>query len=166
MPNSNVASQKRGQALVEFSLIVPLVLLLAVNAVNFGGFMYAWITVADAARAGAQYIVTTGPGPAIGTTTASLATATRTVLTRVVQAELSSLLNRSSLVQPIPVCITGTSIASCSGFSDPEVPELATVDVTYTYLPLIPLFEFPKLGIHATLPPTKIHRQAVMRMLQ
>ena len=48
---------RKGQALVEFALIVPMVFLLAVNAVNFGGFIFAWITVANAARAGAQYIV-------------------------------------------------------------------------------------------------------------
>jgi hypothetical protein len=51
---------------------------------------------------------------------------------------------------------------------DPEAPAyiLATVDVTYTYKPYIPLFSFPKLGISATLPPSTIHRKAVVRMLQ
>jgi hypothetical protein len=160
-----VTSQRRGQALVEFALIVPLIFLLAVNAVNFGGFFYAWITVADAARAGAQYIVTTGPAPATGTTLTPTSP-TQIALNKLVQTELSSLLNRSSLVLPIPVCITGTLITSCSSFSDPEGSDLATVDVTYKYVPFIQLFDFPLLGIHATLTPTKIHRQAVMRMLQ
>ena len=35
---------------------MPLALLLAVNAVNFGGFIFAWITVAGAARDGADYM--------------------------------------------------------------------------------------------------------------
>lgn len=44
-----------GQALVEFALVLPLMFLLLVNAVNFGAFLFAWITVANSARAGAQY---------------------------------------------------------------------------------------------------------------
>jgi hypothetical protein len=43
---------------------------------------------------------------------------------------------------------------------------VAAVDVTYTYQPFIPLWDFTALRIHATLPPTAIHRQAVMRILQ
>jgi hypothetical protein len=43
---------------------------------------------------------------------------------------------------------------------------IAAVDVTYTYQPFISLWDFSRLGIHATLPPTTIHRQARMRMLQ
>ncbi len=40
------------------------------------------------------------------------------------------------------------------------------VDVKYTYQPLIPAFNFTRLGIRATLPTTTLHRQAVMRRLQ
>ena len=43
-----------GQALIEFSLVLPLLLLLIVNVVNFGGLLYAWVTVSNAARTGAQ----------------------------------------------------------------------------------------------------------------
>src|SRR4051794_26574796 len=47
-----------GQSLVECALVIPLLLLLIVNVVNFGAFLYAWITVANAARTGAQYLTT------------------------------------------------------------------------------------------------------------
>ena len=64
----------------------------------------------------------------------------------------------------------GTALASGVGrpAADPEPEQyvLATVDVTYTYQPLIPLWDFPALGVHATLPPTTIHRTAAMRMIQ
>ena len=46
---------QRGQSLVEFALVVPLIVLLIVNAVNFGTYLYAIITIANAARAGAEY---------------------------------------------------------------------------------------------------------------
>jgi Flp pilus assembly protein TadG len=54
-----------------------------------------------------------------------------------------------------------------NGFTDPEPISyvLATVDVSYNYQPLIALVNFPGLNIYTTLPPTTIHRTAVMRML-
>jgi Flp pilus assembly protein TadG len=156
------ASKSEGQALVEFALIIPLVLLLAVNAANFGGFIFAWITVANAARDGAQYMVMSSNSPQQPTP------ATLAQITALVTADVSSLLNRSSLV--VAICTT-TSTTTCAALADPEsttssLYTLATVDVTYTYQPFIPLFSFPKLGISATLPSTTIHRKAVMRMLQ
>jgi Flp pilus assembly protein TadG len=157
-----VASRSKGQALVEFALIIPLVLLLAVNAANFRGFIFAWITVANAARDGAQYMIMSSNSPQQPTP------ATLAQITALVTADVSSLLNRSSLV--VAICTT-TSTTSCATLTDPEAATsslytLATVDVTYTYQPFIPLFSFPKLGISATLPSSTIHRKAVMRMLQ
>jgi len=156
-----ITARKEGQALVEFALIIPLVFLLAVNAVNFGGFLYAWITVANAARAGAQYMILSSASP--GPPTA----ATLSQITTLVTNDVTSLLNRSSVV--VAICTNNTAAAnSCTTLFDPEAPtySLATVDVTYTYKPLIPLFSFPQLGIGATLPSSKVHRKAVMRMLQ
>src|SRR5665811_2013729 len=49
-----------GQALIEFALILPLLFLLIVNVINFGGMLYAWICVSNAARTGAQYYITAG----------------------------------------------------------------------------------------------------------
>jgi hypothetical protein len=91
-------------------------------------------------------------------------TATLAQITTLVTNDVSSLLNQSSLV--VAICPPPTT--GCAGLLDPEAPTytLATVDVTYTYKPFIPLFSFPGLGISATLPPTKIHRKAVMRMIQ
>ena len=48
-------TNERGHSLIEFALILPLLFLLIVNVVNFGSFLYAAITVANAARAGAEY---------------------------------------------------------------------------------------------------------------
>jgi Flp pilus assembly protein TadG len=155
------ASRRKGQALVEFSLLVPLVFLLAVNAVNFGGFLFAWITVANAARAGAEYMSMSSASPG------APAAATPAEITTLVTNDISSLMNRSSLV--VAMCTNNTTAANgCTTLFDPEAPAytLATVDVTYTYKPFIPLFSFPKLGISATLPSSAIHRKAVVRMLQ
>ena len=157
----NGASRRKGQALVEFSLIIPLVFVLAVNAVNIGGFLFAWITVANAARAGAEYMSMSSAS--VGRPTA----ATPAQVTTLVTNDVASLMNRASVV--VATCTNATAAANgCTTLFDPEAPAyiLATVDVTYTYKPYIPLFSFPKLGISATLPPSKIHRKAVVRMLQ
>jgi Flp pilus assembly protein TadG len=157
----NGTSRRKGQALVEFALLVPLVFLLAVNAVNFGGYLFAWITIANAARAGAEYMSMSSNSPG------APAPATLAQITTLVTNDISSLKNRSSLA--VAICSNSTTAANgCTTFFDPEAPAftLATVDVTYTYQPFIPLFSFPKLGISATLPATRIHRKAVVRMLQ
>jgi Flp pilus assembly protein TadG len=157
----NGTSRRKGQALVEFALIIPLVFVLAVNAVNIGGFLFAWITVANAARAGAEYMSMSSSS--VGSPTP----ATPAQITTLVTNDVSSLMNRASVV--VATCTNATTAANgCTTLFDPEAPAyiLATVDVTYTYKPYIPLFSFPKLGISATLPPTTIHRKAVVRMLQ
>ena len=155
------SSRRKGQALVEFALLVPLVFLLAVNAVNFGGYLFAWITVADAARAGADYMGMSSASPG------APAAPTLAQITTLVTNDVTSLLNRSSLV--VAICTNATTAANgCTTLVDPEAPAytLATVEVTYTYKPYMPLFSFPKLGISATLPASTIHRKAVVRMLQ
>lgn len=155
------SSQRSGQALVEFALIIPLVLVLAVNAVNFGGFLFAWITVAAAARDGADYMIMSSASPGSPTP------ATNAEVTALVTADVASLLNKSSVA--VATCTNATSASnSCTTLSDPEAPNytLAAVDVTYTYNPFIPLFSFPKWGISATLPSGTIHRKVVMRMMQ
>jgi len=156
-----VTAHTEGQALVEFALLIPLVFLLAVNALNFGGFIFAWITVANAARDAGQYMImsSASPGPPTPATLAQITT--------LVTNDVASLLNRASIV--VAICTNNTSVANgCTTLIDPEAPTytLATVDVTYTYKPFIPLFSFPQLNISATLPQSTIHRKAVMRMLQ
>jgi Flp pilus assembly protein TadG len=155
-----------GQALIEFALVLPMVFLLIVNAVNFGAFLFAWITVANGARAGTQYM---SQGRAtVGTPTP----ATAAQITSLITSDISSLLNRTSLA--VRVCKNNNGVIACSGpgaYLPPADPEptqyvLVSVDVTYTYRPLLPLWDFPALGIHATLPTATIHRQASMRVLQ
>jgi Flp pilus assembly protein TadG len=170
-----VTKRKRlaGQSLIECALVLPLLLLLIVNVVNFGAFFYAWISVANAARTGAEYFTTGGvtvggPKPPVAALVHSL-----------VMNDLKSLPNQAS----IQVCVStsiGTALPVCSdrkaapasappGPDDPEGTIrylIGAVDVTYTYQPIIPMWDFPGLGISATIPRKAIHRQARMRILQ
>lgn len=165
-----------GQALIELALLLPLLLLIIANVVNFGGMFYAAITVANAARHGSQYLVLSGasigapgsPAPAI--------------IFDLLAADTITLANPASLKLRVcredkadwsaPLCTS-----SPAGFSPAQPPEETEraetflyaqgwVDVEYEYLPLIPLFTVPVLGIPLSPPPQIIHRQSVMRMLQ
>jgi Flp pilus assembly protein TadG len=165
-PVSASRSRSHGQALIEFMLIFPMLFLLIVNAINFGAFFFAWITVANAARTGASYWVL--GSAAVGSPTP----ATPAQVTTLVTNDISSLLNHASLI--VRVCTNNSSNVACTGgvsgapSADPEPSAYvsASVDVTYTFQPPIKLFTFSNLGIHITLPSTTIHRQATMRVLQ
>ena len=154
----------QGQALIEYILLLPLVFLLIVNVVNFGGFFCAFIDVANAARAGADYAIL--GGASAGSPVEGTGTTINTLITN----DIASLPNASSLSVNICRNNSGTITTvqgTCSSIpSDPEAAfyVLTTVDVTYTYKPFIPLFS--AFGINATIPPTTIHRRAVMRSIQ
>jgi Flp pilus assembly protein TadG len=155
----------RGQALIEYILMLPLLFLLIVNVVNFGGFFAAWITVANAARAGADYAILSG------NSVGSPGDPTAAQITNMITQDISSLPNASSL--SVNICqnnngVITTLAGTCSSVpSDPEPVSyiLTTIDVTYTYLPFINVFQFPNLNIYATIPPTTVHRRAVMRAI-
>jgi Flp pilus assembly protein TadG len=162
-----------GQALIEFALLLPLLFLLIVNVINFGGLLYAWITVSNSARVGAQYYIT---GPA---TVGAPARPSESAVQSLVINDLKALPN--ALASQVCVSTSLSSTVSCNSGSAPftapppaETAEgtppitfaVAAVDVTYTYQPFIPLWDFTALQVHATLPPTAIHRQAIMRILQ
>jgi Flp pilus assembly protein TadG len=167
-----------GQALVEYAFMVPFLFLLIMNLVNFGGFIYDWVTVSNAARAGAQYA-------AMGAAYASYPIpATLAGIQTVVQNETAALPGASSSNPAVTVCqnnngtTTNWGGGTCpAGTVPPQDPETITggvgavtytslaVDVDYTYTPFIPSgFTLFGLGI-APAPSTVIHRRAVMRVL-
>jgi Flp pilus assembly protein TadG len=177
----HATSRKRswgGQALVEFALVLPLLFLLILNVVNFGVMLYSWVTVANSARTGVQYLVM-GGSYAHGGRQAGLAT----VVSRVYD-DLASLSNSGTKttvaaclnnggVFTCYTCTQSTSCASGTSGTTPNDPEnavgspatfrVASLDVTYQYTPFISGWNFPSLGIYLTTPPTSIHRQSVMR---
>jgi Flp pilus assembly protein TadG len=160
--------KNRGQALIEYILLLPMVFLLLVNVVNFGGFFYAFITVANAARAAADYAIMGGATVA----SSHIASVTASQITTQITNDIAGLPNNPSLSVNICQNNSGTVTTlsgTCSSIaSDPEAASyvLTSIDVTYTYVPFIPLFSFPNLHINATLPATTIHRRAVMRSMQ
>jgi Flp pilus assembly protein TadG len=156
--------RSEGQALIEFILILPMVFLLILNLVNFGGFFYAWITVANAARAGADYAV-------LGFSSVGVpATPSSAQIQDLITKDIASLPNASSLIVQVCQNNGGTVTPGCSPSPDRD-PEpsgyvLTSIDVTYTYKPFIQGFTFPKLGVYLTIPPTTVYQRAEMRSYQ
>jgi Flp pilus assembly protein TadG len=168
-PQSFRGRGSSGNSLLEFALVLPLLFVLIINAVNFGGMLYAWICVSNAARTGADYMVRGGA------TVGSPGLPTGAAVSSVVTGDLQALPNKAPGAVVVCVCTDNNGTTSryppgCAGVpeADPEPTYFVSgsVDVTYTYVPFIPLWSFPKLGISATLPPTTIHRQASARLLQ
>ena len=80
-----------GVAVLEAALVLPLLVVLMLNVANFGMYIYAWVTVNNAARALLQYRVYTGvvlgypPAPSV------------TKMQNLVTAEVSALRNNASV---------------------------------------------------------------------
>ncbi|MGI8959728.1 MAG: TadE/TadG family type IV pilus assembly protein [Bryobacteraceae bacterium] len=171
----------QGQALVEFALLVPFLFLLIFNAVNFGGFLYNWIGVSNAARVGSQYAAMGSAYEGYPTT------ATLAAIKTMIQNETSSLPGASSTNPAVTICENqnGTAVvfpplgsppAACAGGTPvpPQDPETVTgvggstftsvaIDVTYTYTSFIPAFSSGALSVFV--PPSPIHIRTVMRVL-
>jgi len=156
-----------GQSLVETAIILPLMLMLVLNAVNFGYFFLVMVNLTGASRNGVEYAIMgqstpaatplPSPGPAGNT-----APGNQTV-TYLTQQDMTGALFNPTSAQ-IQVCSsasgingTGTALTSncvtCTGTScgsvgtgspvptaDPEAPTfvLNRVDIQYTFTPLIP----------------------------
>ena len=58
-PRSESSGRSRGQALVEFAIILPLIVLLLVMAIDFGRVFFGWVGLHNAARIAADYAART-----------------------------------------------------------------------------------------------------------
>jgi len=173
--NSGKGRSTEGQALVEFAAIVPMLFLLIVLAMNFGGLIGAWISVANATRAAADYAI-------LGSNSAGTpAIATSTSLSALISAELASLPNGSTAHACVKKNNNGTYTTlletpsnACADYLNPptdgesvvsggtiKYPNVA-VDITYTYNSFFSGSTF--LGLPLTVLPSSVHQRAVMRI--
>ncbi len=154
------APEKRpshGQSLVETVLLMPLMLLILLNVINFGYFFVVAVNLAAAPRSGVEYSILgfATPGsfslPAAGppSTTSTVSYLTQQDLTGAINAPTGATvqvcsstigLNNSGTVNQTTQCQKWGSAAAISSQPDPESPNfiLDRVDVTYTFTPLIP----------------------------
>ena len=152
---SNLLHDRGGQSLLESALLLPVLLAIVFNAVNWGYFFFVMLNLSTAPRQGAEYSIQ-GPSsiqqsqlPSAGDVdslvsadiTGAIATAANTP-TRVCSLSLG--LNAAGIgtASQIPNCSNyGSGAGSFSAPDpDPEAPFLVLnrVDIQYTVTPLIP----------------------------
>jgi TadE-like protein len=163
-----------GQGLIETALLVPLLLVLAFNAINFGYFFIVAVHLASAPREGVEYSIQGSLSPAYpplaksgpvsdltyqdminlsGSSTASVQVCSR-----------ANGLNQAGTATQNAICTpygAAASPAFPAAKSDPESPLflLHQVDVQYTVTPLIP----GNWGL--PMPNLTFHRQVLMRAI-
>ncbi len=126
-----------GQALVEYALVLPLLLLLVFGVLEFGRAVHYWIDSTHLANEGARYAaVNRNPGPG-GSLAQTLAD----------KGSTSELRDGSASVDPLQVCIDYPSGTSAAG--DPVRVRATT---TYHFLPFMNVL------------PVKITGEANMRL--
>ena len=163
------ADAEKGQALLELTLVTPLLFLLMILAVNFGAWLNAWTQIGNAARAVANYA-------ALGTSSVGTPGVSPAAIISLVDQDLSTLPNYSSTTNPtVIVCwnsngtvspiFLGTTCSSPPGDPEPSSYIAVSVDLTYTFTPVFASFNFNNLGIHLPTMLTSIHRRIVMRHL-
>lgn len=146
-----------GQALVETALLLPMLLMLVFNAVNFGYFFLVALNLGVAPRNGVLYSVAGSATPGTLTLPSAGPDSSSTSVSYLTRQDLGSLSASSNA--PVQVCSEAVGltrpgrtnqVAQCSTFgssfafpsptSDPESPlfVLHQVDVAYTFGPIIP----------------------------
>ncbi len=151
-------SSSSGQSLVEAALLVPVLLALAFNAINFGYFFLVALNVAAAPRSGVEYAIQGFASPsAVSAPAAGPASASQSVGYLTYQDMTGALYSPSTAI--VRVCSQSIGLNSPGGNSqtsqcatyggsatltgpdpDPESPNfvLNRVDVAYSFSPLIP----------------------------
>jgi hypothetical protein len=153
----SLARDSRGQSLVETALMIPLLLVLILNAVNFGYFLLVTLNLTSAARSGIEYAIQGSSTVANVSLPQATGTAATTVSSLISQ-ELSSFNSGTLAVQVCSPSVPGSggsTLAPCttsgSGgqfplpHSDPESANgfaLNRIDISYTFNTLIPTAPF------------------------
>jgi Flp pilus assembly protein TadG len=132
----------RGQALVEFAIVLPVFLMLIVGMIDIGFGLFVKMSVINAAREGARAAVSApdySKVPAL-------------VTSAVQSAASGTSLDMSALQPPITVCVAAVSVPprTCAWTkgtppvtTDAAKGDSVSVRVNYRYTPLIP---FPLFG--------------------
>lgn len=165
-----------GQSLLEAALIIPLLVLLACLAVDFGYFFIVAANLSSSSRSAAEYSIQGFQSPAQSSLPDAGPASDPSSVSSLALEDLSSLVNASTSTT-VQVCSksvgTTGNLTNCSSFgpasssylpaADPEAPTFALnrVDVTYTVKPPIPLSFFS----HPLIPSLQFHRQVSMRAL-
>jgi Flp pilus assembly protein TadG len=142
-PSGRRSNRRRGQAMVEFALIIPIFMLILSGILDGGFALYSRMTVINAAREGARAAVMVDPKTAASTipTVAwqrAVSSAKQAGLTINQASVTTTCLQTTSATTPPPAC-TWTAYDSTTNPSGAQSGDSVSVTVTYTYHASFPL---------------------------
>src|SRR5215470_4391796 len=114
MGTSNLRTNSRGQSLVETALMLPLLLFLVLNAVNFGYFFLMTINLTGASRTGGIYAIMGSSTPAASALPASGPSTNLLSVTYLTQQDLTGAISNPTSAS-IQVCSPINTNGSGSG---------------------------------------------------
>lgn len=94
-----VIQNNRGQALVEFALILPILLLLIIGSMEFGLIIHQYLAVTEAAREGAR-------SAAVGASDAAVTSVVRTAASQIPADQLTITVSPTTRVRGSGVTVT------------------------------------------------------------
>jgi Flp pilus assembly protein TadG len=134
----SIGNGRRGQALVEFALIVPVLLLMLVIAIDFGRLFFSYIETTNAAREGANYAAAHAGDSSYSTTYTSGVTAAALGETNAQGQRGAGSMTVSALVCFNPLAPVPT--AACNTATNkPGIGYQVTVTVTQPFTFFTPL---------------------------
>ncbi len=169
MQARKITRHDSGQALVETLLLVPLLLTVVLNAVNFGFFFLMALNITSSARSSGLYSIMGGATPAATALPPAGTATTTTSVSYLAYQDLTGAVPSPSTGAGVQVCSptvgvlnvgTKTQQSKCTSFGsvgsfpaaepDPELNAdssapaflLNRVDVAYSFSPPIPLMPF------------------------
>jgi Flp pilus assembly protein TadG len=129
---------ERGQGLVEFALVFPILVLLLFGIVDFGRAIYAYNTVASAARDGVRVAVVNQNTTATGCTPGSATTGPDTTKISPHDCAVASAIMLGGVTATV-IYRDITDTTTCGGNGLPQVGCLAEVTVNSTFQPITPV---------------------------
>ena len=130
--------RSRGQALVEFAMILPIFVTLAAGSIDFGLALFNRMTVINGAREGARFAATVAPETRLDP---GYTGSVQAVVNQTVHSGSAGGLNVSTAIQ----CVSGTNGSApnpCDFIAvvDSKKGDYVRVTVSYTYTTTFPLF--------------------------
>ena len=135
-PSSRRSSRRRGQAMVEFALVIPIFMLVLSGILDFGFALFDRMTVINAAREGARAAVMVSDTSTIGTVAPASAIAAAT------QAGLTVTVSPPTCIQGNPTTTSPcdfNQVHSTAHLSGAQTGDSVSVTVHYQYATFFPL---------------------------
>ena len=142
----NSSSSPKGQGLVEFALILPVLLLLVYGTIEFGRLLFFYTAATTASREAARY------GSAVGTNGGGVPyyRDCTGIMQAALQAGALAGLDSANIAISYDNGPGSSSFASCSSTVDVDLGDRIVVETTTNFTPMLPLVNLPAFPIQSS----------------